>query len=595
MKPAPSLHPRKRGGFFSSAPLLPFGSALTLAVVLLMAVPGGLGAVLLLRQSVQETREEVVSALQQGAQNAANQLRRELELLVTRSRTLSFDSDLQMGTRSVLFFERIEQRLGSYNAETPLSQGAWFFGSEGVLVATSPQELELGRPFPFQDAFDPWLAGIKENQAARQRHAFFAVSAPREPGLFLFTPVRDFLGSSAGAVVTFVPTEALEKLLQSELASSDGVLVAIQTGAAPSESQPATPTSRSETEGTTGKLVSEVVNEDTLLSRVDAGGLRFEIRQNFRARIEAVWQRNAMLMAVLSAGLLFLGLSAFSLARIFVRPFEPLRGIVRAFGQGHYDVAKPTVAFLEFQEFVDTLFAMAGEIQTRIQERELLARRDADLKREQMSAELAALRSQMNPHFLFNALNSVQSLLDIDAGAARGMLQQLSDLFREILESSKLTTIPLDREMRIVESYLALQKRRFGKRLSYAFDIPAEASHIYVPPLLIQTLVENAVKHGIEASREGGVVRVHVAPLMGTPGYECHVFNEGNGERQPQATRRSSLSTPDKEGTGTGLANTRRRLELLYGEGWRFELLVDEQGDARASFLFTGTRLEEGR
>jgi len=561
---------------------LSFSSALTIAVVLLMAVPGGIGGFLFFQRSVQEAREAVVGELRLNAQGSFHQLRREVELLVTRARTLGFDSDLQMGTRSVLFFERIEQRLGSYASETQLSQGVWFYSQDNILVASSPARLEAMSPFPFDAAVKTWVASLQENESLRTRNRFLAFEASAllqrmhaanpGPALFLFTPVRDFLGASAGGVVTLIAPEAMRASLLTQL--GDDADVQRNVSVARLSDHPSEIT-----------LSTRVVGE-TVESTLRFSGLEFTLHQRFTDRLAQVRKRNNLLIVFLCAGLFFLAASAFLLARVFVAPLEPLRGVVRAFGRGQYDVEKPQVAFLEFREFMDTLFALSGEIRERIKERELLARRDADIKREQTVAELGALRSQINPHFLFNALNGINSMLDIDTGQARAMLQDLSDLFREILECSRFTTIAVARETRIVERYLSLQKRRFGRRLEFSLELPAQnvAATLHVPALMVQTLVENAVKHGVESKREGGMVHVSFAPGEGeTGGWVCTIHNTPKGE---------SRSNVEGVGTGTGVSNTERRLRLLYGaRGW-FRLHVEATGEATASFWFSGDRVD---
>src|SRR5690606_8738759 len=113
----------------------------------------------------------------------------------------------------------------------------------------------------------------------------------------------------------------------------------------------------------------------------------------------------------------------------------------------------------------------------------------------QVEAELVAMRTQMNPHFLFNALNSIGSMAMFDAEGAVKMLQKMADLYRSILDSTKRKTHSLNDEMRIVQSYLDLEAMRFGNRLTYSFEVPEGVRDIQIPGLVLQTLVENAVKH----------------------------------------------------------------------------------------------------
>jgi LytS/YehU family sensor histidine kinase len=161
------------------------------------------------------------------------------------------------------------------------------------------------------------------------------------------------------------------------------------------------------------------------------------------------------------------------------------------------------------------------------------------------------------------------------------MISKLSGLYRTVLDSSKSATSPLDREIRIVTDFLDLQKMRFEDRIRYSVDVPEDASRIHVPSLLIHTLVENAVKHGIEKSREGGEIRVQVR-REGTH-FRCEIRN--TGARLGKASLGPAASA---DGSGTGLENTRRRLQLLYGAAGRFELASEPEGATVASFFFTG-------
>jgi sensor histidine kinase YesM len=154
------------------------------------------------------------------------------------------------------------------------------------------------------------------------------------------------------------------------------------------------------------------------------------------------------------------------------------------------------------------------------------------------------------------------------------MLTRLADLYRLILDASKEPLVPLNVELKIVDHYLALQKMRFNERLQYTLQAPANTENIHVPCMMIQTLVENAVKHGIAKSREGGRINVTIQPIN-DDFYECQVINSG-----------APLSG---SGNGTGIENTIKRLELLYGPDHQFKL---ERGSETtiAKFFFTGRK-----
>jgi hypothetical protein len=192
----------------------------------------------------------------------------------------------------------------------------------------------------------------------------------------------------------------------------------------------------------------------------------------------------------------------------------------------------------------------------RSQDRE---RRSLELQASLARARLEALKMQLQPHFLFNALNAIAALVHKDPDAADEMLSALSDFLRLVLATSGEQELPLRRELELVERYLAIEHARFGERLQYEVDMPAETEPALVPAFLLQPLVENAVRHGLEprpgagslsirARRENGVLRLVVA-------------DNGVGLRGEQ---------PPRE--GIGLVNTRARLRELYQDDARLEL-----------------------
>lgn len=181
--------------------------------------------------------------------------------------------------------------------------------------------------------------------------------------------------------------------------------------------------------------------------------------------------------------------------------------------------------------------------------------RDARMKALQMElsvteAALASLRAHMNPHFLFNGLNALRDLIDHDPGAARQMVTRLARLFRASLSTEGRQIIPLEEELEAVEAYLHVEKVRFEERLELRVGIPEETKGALVPPFLLQTLVENAVKYGVG----NGVGTGYVS-------YEAMIVDEVLvlTVRNPGSLGKTTTST------GMGLKMTRERLALLYG------------------------------
>ncbi|HEY0976356.1 MAG TPA: histidine kinase [Flavobacteriales bacterium] len=172
--------------------------------------------------------------------------------------------------------------------------------------------------------------------------------------------------------------------------------------------------------------------------------------------------------------------------------------------------------------------------------------------------QLAHLRSQMNPHFMFNALNSIRALIDEDPLRAKRSITQLSAILRNAMSTVKRVTVPLGEELDMVKAYLDLEHMRFEERLRVSYDVDPALERTPVPPMMLQTLVENAVRHGVAAQPEGG--EVHIAVQQGLHGLVISVTN--SGRYTPGASR----------GTGIGLQNTRERLARIYGE--RAELRI---------------------
>jgi two-component system LytT family sensor kinase len=187
-------------------------------------------------------------------------------------------------------------------------------------------------------------------------------------------------------------------------------------------------------------------------------------------------------------------------------------------------------------------------------------RRAAAAEVSAQGARLRALQSQLQPHFLFNTLNSISSLiLDGRATTAVSMIGQLGELLRLSLQTSDTPQIPLEKEIYLLNCYLDIEKTRFGERLQYRFDISREASTALIPTLLLQPLVENAVRHGILPLSRGGEIAVTAHVDRGF--LKVRIEDDGQGLNNGVS---SSPNGPSKS-SGVGLANAAKRLEELFG------------------------------
>ncbi|MGA7408862.1 MAG: histidine kinase [Bryobacteraceae bacterium] len=177
-------------------------------------------------------------------------------------------------------------------------------------------------------------------------------------------------------------------------------------------------------------------------------------------------------------------------------------------------------------------------------------------------AKLSSLESRIHPHFLFNALNSVASLIHDDPDHAERLLNQLAALLRFSLDSVKASLVPLDQELKIVRDYLEIEKARFAGRLRYEIDVPAALLATLVPPLSIQTLVENSIKYGVAPKRYGGAIWIRA--LRDDEQVTVSVVDDGPGFGNQDLT------------AGHGLDNLQERLLALFGDRSKLSISTEE-------------------
>jgi hypothetical protein len=197
-------------------------------------------------------------------------------------------------------------------------------------------------------------------------------------------------------------------------------------------------------------------------------------------------------------------------------------------------------------------FQRSREAERRALELQVLAR----------EAELKSLRAQLDPHFLFNSLNSVAALIGNDTDAARHMCFLMAQFFRKSLTLGREQAIPLAEEIALAETFLAIERVRFGERLRARFDIEDDVKTLSVPPLMLQPLVENAVHHGVAHLLEGG--EVHVTARRREGFIEIIVENPCDPDRPPSRS------------TGVGLVNVRSRVETLCGHRASVDIYATE-------------------
>jgi two-component system LytT family sensor kinase len=186
----------------------------------------------------------------------------------------------------------------------------------------------------------------------------------------------------------------------------------------------------------------------------------------------------------------------------------------------------------------------------------------AQLEVQLANARLAALRMQLNPHFLFNAMNSISSLMRTDVNAADTMLEQLSSLLRITLERGNVQLIPLREEMEFIEVYLSMQDQRYSGRVRRDIFIDSELHDALVPAMILQPIVENAYAHGLSRLERDGELLIEAHRQSGRVNFV--ITNSGLGLQ--------SAPGGSSNGHGVGLANVRSRLHLHYGENCSFKI-----------------------
>ncbi len=184
--------------------------------------------------------------------------------------------------------------------------------------------------------------------------------------------------------------------------------------------------------------------------------------------------------------------------------------------------------------------------------------------------ELKTIKAHINPHFIFNALNSIRALIDENPTRARTAITELSNILRSSMQAEKLETVTFEKELNIVKDYLALEHIRFEDRLQVEFDIDEDTLDQPIPPMMLQTLVENAIKHGISRQVDGG--KVKIVSDFKEDYHELVILNTGvlNGNRNSD---------------GFGLASTKNRLQLLFGQRANFDIREVNDNTVQARVL----------
>jgi two-component system LytT family sensor kinase len=296
------------------------------------------------------------------------------------------------------------------------------------------------------------------------------------------------------------------------------------------------------------------------------------------------WLKGALVH--LSAGLVFAAvhLGAATSLRMLIQPFD-VWSDTRSFVMQYRDELKGFYLFDFFVYWAILGVGYAFDYRERYRERESVA---AQLKAQLAEAQLESLKMQLHPHFLFNALHTIAGLVrGNEKVPAVNMIAGLSDLLRRALDNADEQEVPLREELKFIELYLDIQRARFSDRLTVRMEIAPETLDAMVPNLLLQPLVENAIRHGISLNDSAGVIVINA--YCDDRMLRLKVCDDGPGLQSGWRM---------EESEGIGLANTSERLKHLYGTQHRFELRNGEAGGLTVAIalpLRTAYTLASGR
>ncbi|HEY0320852.1 MAG TPA: histidine kinase [Pyrinomonadaceae bacterium] len=293
------------------------------------------------------------------------------------------------------------------------------------------------------------------------------------------------------------------------------------------------------------------------------------------------WRRGVLMHLPIFALVSSLNVAVFTVLYIGMRPFDVYQDITTPFSHQYYEklLSRFPLDFLIYSAILGVGYAF--DYYEKYRERESRA---TQLESQLVQAQLESLKMQLHPHFLFNTLHAISGLVrEQENKAAVNMIAGLSQLLRHALETSGRPEVPLREELEFLELYLDIQQMRFSDRLKIEMNVQPETLDAAVPNLILQPIVENAIRHGISPRVEGGLIQLSTRSDNGI--LEIKVSDDGCGLHKDWRLENSE---------GIGLANTRARLAQLYGASYRFVIRNRAGGGVEILLAFPFRTAENG-
>lgn len=566
-----------------------FQSTLVLFSILAICLPMLIASLPLAFKLIDLSRENAKETLRVRSEKASRRLAFDIDLIKARMLALASNGDIVDGNKSMLFLTLVDRGLKEFLDQNELVSAVYFSDMEGELRTAAPFGIDYQELVPLQAMIKNFLkqkphlrqevSTLVDSEFMKEHRAFLnklhperTVEGDEPAALIILTPFKDFWGKLQGVLATVVPFNHFSKALRSELGNESRFQVEMN--------------GQTMLDAPYAKKEFQATQKESYTSKVwpiDGGGgtmMELHVWEPSSLHLQPVDSLLKVTVIFLSLSILLFVLGSIGVARYLLRPIAQISRVVENLSKGQYEVPPMHHSFVEFDKISELLGLMASKIVKNMESERLRIEHENEQKRVGLELELRALRSQMNPHFLFNALNSLVAISTEDPQKTRSMLLELSNLYQKITAATSEKTFPLADELTIVRSYLNLQGMRFGERLQSRIEIEEEAAGIYVPALMLQTFVENALKHGIEKSRKGGCVQITVRKEA-EQSFAIRVINTGK-EFQAADVPKSS---------GVGLKNTQQRLQALYGERQSFSIATDSQGATVVTVVLTGEKL----